>query len=45
MSDLGNYCEHLFGKEGLGPVKGSFPISGIGSGGGGGGGAGAPITV
>ena len=27
MSDLNKYCVHLLGKEGMGPVKGSFPIS------------------
>ena len=27
MSDLSKYCVHLLGKEGLGPVIGSFPIS------------------
>ena len=37
MSDLSKYCVHLLGKEGLGPVRGGFPISGVGSGGGGGG--------
>ena len=38
MSDLSKYCVHLLGKEGLGPVRGGFPISSVGSGGGGGGG-------
>ena len=38
MSDLSKYCVHLFGKEELGPVRGGFPINGVGSGGGGGGG-------
>ena len=27
MSDLSKYCVHLLGKEGLGPVRGGFPIS------------------
>ena len=27
MSDLSQYCVHLLGKEGLGPVKGGSPIS------------------
>ena len=27
VSDLSKYCVHLLGKEGLGPVKGGFPIS------------------
>ena len=27
MSDLIKYCVHLLGKEGMGPVRGSFPIS------------------
>ena len=27
MSDLSEYCVHLLEKEGLGPVRGSFPIS------------------
>ena len=27
MSDLSKYCVHLLGKEGLGPARGSFPIS------------------
>ena len=27
MSDLSKYCVHLLGKEGLSPVRGSFPIS------------------
>ena len=27
MSDLSKYCVHLLGKEGLGPVTDSFPIS------------------
>ena len=40
VSDL--YCVHLLGKEGLGPVRGGFPINGVGSGRGG---AGAPITL
>ena len=26
MSDLSKYCVHLLGKEGLGPVRGGFPI-------------------
>ena len=38
MSDLSKYSVHLMGKEGLGPVRDGFPISGVGSGGGGGGG-------
>ena len=27
MSDLSKYCVHLLEKEGLGPVRGGFPIS------------------
>ena len=27
VSDLSKYCVHLLGKEGLGPVRGGFPIS------------------
>ena len=27
MSDLSKHCAHLLGKEGLGPVRGGFPIS------------------
>ena len=27
MSDLSKYCVHLLGKGGLGPARGSFPIS------------------
>ena len=27
MSDLSKHCVHLLEKEGLGPVRGSFPIS------------------
>ena len=27
MSDLSKYCVHLLGIEGLGPVRGGFPIS------------------
>ena len=42
MSDLSKYCVHLLGKEGLGPVRDGFPISGVGSGGGGGGGGWSP---
>ena len=26
VSDLSKYCVHLLGKEGLGSVRGSFPI-------------------
>ena len=27
MGDLSKYCVHLLEKEGLGPVRGGFPIS------------------
>ena len=27
MSNLSKYCVQLLGKEGLGPVRGGFPIS------------------
>ena len=27
VNDLSKYCVHLLGKEGLGPVRGDFPIS------------------
>ena len=27
MSDLSKYCVHLLEKDGLGPVRGGFPIS------------------
>ena len=27
MSDLSKHCVHLLEKEGLGPVRGSFPIA------------------
>ena len=27
VSKLSKYCVHLLGKEGLGPVRGCFPVS------------------